>query len=606
AALPLEPLDTESIARIVSDRAGLDLSEERAERIIELAEGNPLFAEQFVAALEHDDLDRVPTSLGGLLASRIDQLGPAEKDLLRCAAVAGSELSQQALDVLVPDGARPFLQHHLAALQRRRLLHRSGGAISFGHDLIRDAAYRSVTRSDRARLHQRLAEWLASEAEGRGAQDDAVIGHHLEQAVRNRRELGLDDEPTDTLAIRAGERLAAAGSAAFARMDLPAAQDLLSRARRLLPTDHDLRTEATQKLAETSLPIGHHATAQELLAELAERPDVTEAERWSARLERTRSLCLTDPGPGGLDAAEETTAQALAFFDRVDDDTGRAQALFLQGWLELLRGRPVQAEETAWRAVEHAGRAGAYREEAASRWLTLQTLMEGPTPVGDCLDRSQTLTSLRGASHAIAMLDEARLLAMTTRFQEADEHLEQAQQLAIERLRVPRMTMFVDWAKADVHALAGRVPFAIRSYRAALDRARAGREREHTAHLAARLALLLAGQDRPAEAGEPAAESRAAAPPGYVSVQVLSRAADSRTMVADEPDAALTLAREAVDLAPEQMTNLRAEAMLQLAVVEQVCGRGPDARTHRDQAARLYRQKGNLAAESLAASTSPA
>ncbi|MDX1660070.1 MAG: BTAD domain-containing putative transcriptional regulator, partial [Nitriliruptorales bacterium] len=107
AALPLEPLDTESIARIVSDRAGLDLSEERAERIIELAEGNPLFAEQFVAALEHDDLDRVPTSLGGLLASRIDQLGPAEKDLLRCAAVAGSELSQQALDVLVPDGARP-------------------------------------------------------------------------------------------------------------------------------------------------------------------------------------------------------------------------------------------------------------------------------------------------------------------------------------------------------------------------------------------------------------------------------------------------------------------------------------------------------------------
>ena len=164
------------------------------------------------------------------------------------------------------------------------------------------------------------------------------------------------------------------------------------------------------------------------------------------------------------------------------------------------------------------------------------------------------------------------------------------------------MAMFIDWAKGDVHTLAGRVPFAIRSYRAALDRARAGGEREHTAELAARLALLLAGQGRRAEAHEVATESRAAAPPGYVAVQTLSRAALARTIAADDPAEALTVAREAVELAPDQMPNLQAAATLQLAVVEEVCDRDGDARSHRDLAAQLYRQKGNLAAASQVAS----
>lgn len=605
AVVTLEPLDAGSITQIVSDRTELDLPAERVDRITELAQGNPLFAEQFVAALEHDDLDRVPASLNGLLASRIDRLGPAEKDLLRCAAVAGSQLTQQVLDALVPDEARPFTPRHLAVLHRRRLLQRSGDAISFGHDLIRDAAYRSVTRSDRASLHQRLAEWLESHGSDRSPHLDAVIGHHLEQAVLNRRQLGLDDEPTDALATRAGERLAAAGKAAFDRMDLPAADDLLTRALALLPDDHRLRTRSTQQLAETSLPIGHHAQAQRLLAQLAERPDVDEAARWSARLERTRSLTLTDPGSGGLDDAAEVTRQALAFFDRTDDDTGRAHALFLQGWLELLRGRPVEADTSARRAIEHADRAGAHREEAAARWLTLQALIEGPTPVEDCLDEATPLTHLGDTKHPIAMLGTARLLAMATRFQEAEDVVQEARQLIVERLRIRRLVMFADWSTAEIHALAGRVPFAMRSYRTALDRVRADGERGHTAELAARLALLLAGQERYGQARELAAESCAAAPTGHLAVQALSCAASARTMIPEQPADVLALARQAVELVPDQMRNLKAETTLHLALVEHACGLRDDAQSHLQLAAHLYQQKGNLAAATLVESASP-
>jgi tetratricopeptide (TPR) repeat protein len=605
AVLPLEPLDAEFITQIVRDRAQLALPVEQADRVTQLAQGNPLFAEQFVAALEQDHSDRVPASLHGLLASRIDRLGPAEKDLLRCGAVAGGELSQQALDALVPEEARPFTQRHLTALHRRRLLQRSGETISFSHDLIRDAAYRSVTRSDRAGLHQRLAEWFESHGSGQVPHLDAVVGHHLEQAVLNRRQLGWNHEPTDALATRGGERLAAAGSAAFDRVDLPAAADLLARALALLPDDHRARTPSTQLLAEASLPIGQHRQAQRLLAELAERPDVDEAARWSARLERTRSITLTDPGSAGLKDAAEVARQALAFFDRADDDTGRAQALFLRGWLELLRGLPVAAAATARRATELADRAGAHREETASRWLTLKALIDGPTPVDDCLDEAVPLTRVRDVDHPFAMLGRARLLAMATRFRDAVEAAQEARQLIVERFRVRRLVMFADWADGDIHALAGRDPVAVRSYRAALDRASRDGERGHTAELAARLALLLAGQGRHMEARDLAADSRAAAPTGHLAVQALSRAAKARTMTATEPADALAVAREAVDLAPEQMPDLRAETTFHLALVERDCGLRDGARSHLDLAIHLHRQKGNLAAATLAHDGAP-
>lgn len=600
--VPLEGLELASIAQIVSDRTELDLPAEQVDRITELAQGNPLFAEQLVAALDHGELDRTPASLHGLLASRIDRLGPAEKDLVRCAAVAGSQLTRQALDALVPEEARPFTERHLAALQRRRLLHRSGEAISFGHDLIRDAAYRSVTRSDRVRLHRRMAAWLDAHGSGGTFDLDAVIGHHLEQAVRNRQQLDRDDATTAELAVRAGERLAAAGRAAFGRLDLPAAEDLLSRALALLPDDHRARARSTQQLAEASLPIGHHAEAQRLLAELAVRPDVDEAARWSARLERIRSLTLTDPGPSGLDDADEITREAQAFFEDAADPTGLAQALFLRGWLELLRGKPVEAEAAARRAIEHADRAGAHREQASARWLVLETLLHGPVPVQDCLDQLPSLTRVRGSEHPIAMLGRARLLAMATRFQEAEDVVQAARNLIVERLRVRRLVMFADWSMAEIHALAGQVPFAMRSYGTALDRVRADGERPHITEIAARLALLLAAQDRGSEARQLAAESRASMPTGYVALEALSRTASARAMVAEQAAAALGLARGAAELVPAQMLNLRAETSFHLALVEQAHGLRDDARTHLESTVRLHRRKGNIAAATLAES----
>jgi hypothetical protein len=185
------------------------------------------------------------------------------------------------------------------------------------------------------------------------------------------------------------------------------------------------------------------------------------------------------------------------------------------------------------------------------------------------------------------------------------EAAQEARQLIVERFRVRRLVMFADWADGDIHALAGRDLVAVRSYRAALDRASRDGERGHTAELTARLALLLAGQGRHMEARDLAADSRAAAPTEHLAVQALSRAAKARTMMATEPANALAVAREAVDLAPEQMPDLQAETTLHLALVERVCGLQDDARSHLDLAIHRHRQKGNLAAATLAQDGGP-
>ena len=44
-----------------------------------------------------------------------------------------------------------------------------------------------MTREDRARLHERFADWLDNEASEPPVELDEVVGHHLERAVEGER-----------------------------------------------------------------------------------------------------------------------------------------------------------------------------------------------------------------------------------------------------------------------------------------------------------------------------------------------------------------------------------------------------------------------------------
>src|SRR5205823_2200156 len=191
--------------------------------------------------------ETLPPSLEALLASRLDRLETGELSVLQRAAVAGREFSLDALAHLLPQretaGALP-------ALVRKGLIRETGPAQggeashTFHHVLIRDAAYATLPRTQRAELHERYAQWLKT----RPGSSDELIGFHLEQAYRQLAELGQVEDEARSLAAEAGERLAAAGLRAAKSGDVPAASNLLTRASSLLETKEVVRRDLLTEL----------------------------------------------------------------------------------------------------------------------------------------------------------------------------------------------------------------------------------------------------------------------------------------------------------------------------------------------------------------------
>ena len=188
-----------------------------AARVIEAAEGNPLFAEHLAAFVGDDPhSDGLPRSIqvsagraaGG--AARTRARGRQHRS--RCRA----GLPVVAVEALTGRN----VGGELDSLSHRELIEPTApGRQQFCHALLHEAAYGLIPKQRRSELHMRLARWL--DANGG---DDAAVGHHLERACRLRAELGVDDETTARLAEDAGARLAAAGRRADSMGDPVAAR----------------------------------------------------------------------------------------------------------------------------------------------------------------------------------------------------------------------------------------------------------------------------------------------------------------------------------------------------------------------------------------------
>jgi DNA-binding SARP family transcriptional activator len=186
----LGPLSSADLESLVVDRVG-PIGPDALRRITEVSQGNPLFAEQLIAALDEDPIDAIPGSLRGLLTMRLDRMGPGERDVLRCASIVGMDLELDAVSALIPDDARPFVARHLVSLERRRMIERVGpNTFGFCHVLIRLAAYHSMTREDRAGLHERFVGWLMHESPDQPREIDEILGYHLELSHAHRRATG--------------------------------------------------------------------------------------------------------------------------------------------------------------------------------------------------------------------------------------------------------------------------------------------------------------------------------------------------------------------------------------------------------------------------------
>ncbi len=182
--------------------------------IVRRGGGIPLFTIEAVRSLiasgilERDDghwrlshpLDEapLPETAYGLLQSRIDQLAPPARHLLRAATVVGEQMTVDMLVAGYGEEPRPAVERRLPQLAPLGLI--PGDAqyetLVFRQPLVREVAYRGLPVRMRRLIHRRLSEYLDRLRDRVTSNWLTLLGHHAfegqswELAVRSNLELG--------------------------------------------------------------------------------------------------------------------------------------------------------------------------------------------------------------------------------------------------------------------------------------------------------------------------------------------------------------------------------------------------------------------------------
>ena len=300
---------------------GDDVAPEDLEKLVEVAEGNPLFVEELAASLAGGMRPgtELPTTVRVAIAARIDALPPAERAALLDASVVGKVFWRGSLAAMEHEGIDAILD----TLEARDLIRREpvtqmhgDSEFSFKHVLIRDVAYGTLPRQDRRSRHATVARYVEDMA-GEQVRDMAwLLAYHW-------REAGEPASAIEYLLIaaeRARDAWATAEAMRLFESALELATDDAGRRRIRLA-----RGQAMVRLDEYELAVG------ELGALLPELDGFDELE---ALLGRGRAAQWTEETDLALEMAERAvaTAERLGSTEHVAPALGRlSQAYAMRG-----------------------------------------------------------------------------------------------------------------------------------------------------------------------------------------------------------------------------------------------------------------------------------
>ena len=353
----LEPLDASETEQLIAELGGV--GDELRERILQVAEGNPLFLEEMISLIRTSGGAevQVPPTIQALLAARLDQLDPAERSVLERGSVEGRIFHRGAVAALAEEDGS--VDQRLIALVRKELVRPDQPQLSgddayrFRHLLIRDAAYDALPKATRADLHERFARWI--EKHGTELVElDEILGYHLERACLYRGELGLDLD--EKLRDDARCHLTDAGRRSMSRQDLSAASHLLTRALALVP-DGEVDVPLEIDLAWALFSLGRPEEAHKALGRAAERAEAVG--------DRTGELCARLEASGfklyieQQDAAAEldaVIAEALPEIEAGGDDYALHILYFVRSLAAHLRSQMDEEIVALEQVMFHAQR----------------------------------------------------------------------------------------------------------------------------------------------------------------------------------------------------------------------------------------------------------
>jgi class 3 adenylate cyclase/tetratricopeptide (TPR) repeat protein len=630
--LELRPLSDAAATQVVSNLIGsAGLSDEVLTRIVQAAEGNPLYAEQMLSMLidngalrldgerwvRADDATEiaVPPTIQALLEARLDGLARAERAAVEPASVIGLEFAQSALSSLAPEAVRPQLGQHLGTLTRRQFIRpvtQNGPDLvyRFHHHLVRDTVYNGLLKRARANLHLEFVRWAdkANADSDRALEFEEILGYHLEQAHRYLRELGPLDAQGLATGADAARRLSSAGRRAAARGDMHAAANLLRRAITVLEPADPARGALLPDLAEVLIGLGDFAAARSTIDEAAAAAERAGDERLKALARLLAMLVRLYSGGQQPDWSDETLRachELVPVLERLDAHNELAKVWRLMVIVHGIAGHFTLASEGVARSIEHARRAGNEQLVARNALMLAINALNGPMPVPRAIEECEQLLAAGLSDRQIAcnvMCALAQLKAMNGELDAARALVRHSRaQLRDLGQGVYAASTGIDLARVELHG--GDLAAAQREVQADCDFLAAKGETYFLSTMAALLARMARDQGRDDEALALSQTAEQATAADDVESQGLWRmvrapilARRGRLAEAEE------LARAAVALMGQtEAPMLQADAHSELAAVLRLAGREGEAQQAIDEAIRRYEAKGNRHAGARAA-----
>ena len=623
--LVLKPLTDAASTQVVHNLlGGAGLAPEVMTRIVQAAEGNPLYAEQMLSMLVdngtlHQEDGRwvsshgaepiaVPPTIQALLEARLDKLTQTERLTVEPAAVIGLEFQQPALSTLAPESLRAELANHLDALSRKQFVRatasgRNDGVYRFHHHLVRETVYNGLLKRSRAQLHLEFVRWADKLYPDRALEFEEVMAYHLEQAHRYLGELGALDADALAIGEDAARRLTSAGRRAATRGDVNAASNLLGRAVALLPAAHAQRLALLPDLGDALTGVGDFARARQVLDEAVDLAGRTGNRRVEATALLGRMLVRLYSGDQQGDWSQETLDLAhrlIPVLEAEGADSELATAWRIVVMVHGIAGRFGSANDAVTRSIDHARRAGNHRLVVRNAYLLAVNALQGDTPVPQAIAQVEVQMAGKLGDQQIEGLMAcalAQLKAMDGDIQAAQRLMKRSRAMLKDLGQgVFAASSGIDLARVELRG--GDLAQAETELRADLEFLRAKGETYLVSSMASLLARLVREQGRHEEALALSRTAEEATADDDVESGALWRMVRAPLLAAQgATDEALVLARDAVALAQRtEAPILQADALWELATVLQARGSAADVAEAAEataQALALYRAKGD-------------
>jgi len=340
-SIALEPLDAEACRELASALVGDgEGGEDAVARLVSVADGNPLFVEELAASLADGVTGpALPVTVTAAIAARIDALPPALRSVLFSASVVGRTFWRDLVEALTPGVT---VDEALDDLERRDLIRREHASrlegdveYRFRHALIRDVAYATLPRAERAARHGDVARYVETAVGEETESLGWILAHHWRSA----------GEPE-----RAVPHLLAAAAVAERGWATQEVVDLYTRAFDLT-TDVALRRTIRLRRGMALKALDSDPEAVDELASVL--PELEGEERLDGLLYLGRAEIWCERHEEALGYGE----QALAFAEELGDEPGIAAASALVSNALGMRGDEGDAE-----------RAIALGDDALARW----------------------------------------------------------------------------------------------------------------------------------------------------------------------------------------------------------------------------------------------